>query len=50
MEFLKGLAIVAVCILAIIGAGPCVCMVIDACHGIAGYRRTRRKLKELRRG
>ena len=27
----------------------CVCMVIDACHGIASYRATKRKLKEMSR-
>jgi len=43
-----GALFLLLCLLAIVGAITCVCMVIDACHGIADYRRTRRKLKELR--
>jgi hypothetical protein len=50
MEFAKGILIALVCILAIVGAVTCVCMVIDAYHGIAAFRRTRRKLREMRRG
>ena len=46
--WLGQLVTIIIYLLAAVGAITCACMVADACHGLADWRRIRRKLNEIR--